>query len=144
MLYAAIMRWFTIHLLGSVFGLNKRNVVPLQHDPPQWLAGVLLHVHLTGLVQNQIHVLVKSWKVTFGHKLLNQSAEFFLRIRIRIVLIRPPPQNKSRSRFLDFTVYDLRILANIFLNSLIKKYKELYSDLFEVFQHKYKLKYLKY
>eukprot|EP00092_Neocalanus_flemingeri_P001839 GFUD01001960.1.p1 GENE.GFUD01001960.1~~GFUD01001960.1.p1 ORF type:complete len:125 (+),score=9.11 GFUD01001960.1:179-553(+) len=43
------------HLLG----LYEGNVVPLQHNPPKLLLCLPLQVHLRGLVQHQVHVLIK-------------------------------------------------------------------------------------
>merc|ERR1719341_1819102 len=48
-------------ILG-IFGLDERDVVPLQHDPAQ----LLLSVHLRGVVQHQVHVLIKSRDVTLN------------------------------------------------------------------------------
>ena len=44
----------------AVLALDEGDVVPLEHDPAQGLAGVPLGVHLGRLVQHQVHVLVKS------------------------------------------------------------------------------------
>ena len=50
----------------GVFGLDERDVVPLQHDPAQLFLSVPLRVHLRGVVQHQIHVLVKSRDVALN------------------------------------------------------------------------------
>ena len=44
----------------AVLALDEGDVVPLEYDPAQGLAGVPLGVHLGRLVQHQVHVLVKS------------------------------------------------------------------------------------
>ena len=52
-------------ILG-VFSLDERYVVPLQHDPAELLLSVPLGVHLRGVVQHQVHVLIKSRDVTLN------------------------------------------------------------------------------
>ena len=47
-------------LVGAVLALDESDVVPLEHDPAQRLAGVPLGVHLRGLVQHEVHVLIKT------------------------------------------------------------------------------------
>ena len=47
-------------LIGAVLALDEGDVVPLEHDPAQRLAGIPLGVHLRGLVQHEVHVLVKT------------------------------------------------------------------------------------
>ncbi len=47
-------------LLGAVLGLYEGDVVPLDHDAPQRFPGVALQVDLVGIVQHQVHELVKS------------------------------------------------------------------------------------
>jgi len=43
----------------SVFGLDAGDVVTLEHDAFQGLAGVTLQVDLDSVVQDQVHVLVE-------------------------------------------------------------------------------------
>ena len=50
-------------ILG-VLGLDESYVVPLQHDPAKLLLSVPFGVHLWGVVQHQVHVLVESRDVT--------------------------------------------------------------------------------
>jgi len=45
---------------GGVHGLDERDVVALEHDPSQLLPAVRLHVHLDGVVQHEVHVLVEA------------------------------------------------------------------------------------
>ena len=52
-------------ILG-VLGLDESYVVPLQHDPAQLLLSVPLSVDLRGVVQHQVHVLIKSRDVTLN------------------------------------------------------------------------------
>ena len=48
--------------------MDQSNVVALQHDPAQLLLRVPLGVHLGGVVQHQVHVLVKPGDVTLNPK----------------------------------------------------------------------------
>jgi len=73
-------------LLGSVLGLYEGDVVPLDHDAPQRLPRVSLQVDFIGLVQHQVHVLVKpftkrsEYRVASSslRKLVNLQCSFFL------------------------------------------------------------------
>lgn len=56
-----------------VLGLDEGDVVPLQHDPAQLLAGVPLQVHLRGVVQHQVHVLVETDDVTLDPEKLRSN-----------------------------------------------------------------------
>ena len=47
-------------LVWPVLALDEGNVVPLEHDPAQSLAGAPLRVYLGRLVQDQVHVLVEA------------------------------------------------------------------------------------
>ena len=47
-------------LVWPVLALDEGDVVPLEHDPTQGLAGVPLRVLLCGLVQDEVHVLIKT------------------------------------------------------------------------------------
>merc|ERR1719384_234231 len=47
-------------LVGPVLALDQGDVVSLEHDPAQLLARVPLGVDLCGLIQDEVHVLIKT------------------------------------------------------------------------------------
>ena len=70
-------------LLGSIFGLDEGDVVPLQHDPLQGLACLPLQVDLYSFVQDEVHVLVEP-----GDNALDASVNIFVQpdLHIKIML----------------------------------------------------------